>query len=682
MKKDHRKELYSFDIFDTCLTRSLTHPKDLFYGIAHRFLKKHCPYYYDHVTVEFFVKNRILSERVARNTHRARQEDINLFDIYKTLQETLPWQFDVNQAMLIEMDVEKQYLRPILPIKLKIDQLRQQGHQIIFISDMYLPTAFIRQCLIYHNIAYTDDHIYVSGDIGLTKHSGNLYKKVLELEKIKPHELFHCGDNFHSDVKMAQRQGIRTEHFTCSHLTPYECQNFIKIKPQSMPTYSKFSGVSRLTRINTSMLDEKDVSLNRLSSNVIAPLLTAYVLWVLSDAKQKGIKRLYFVSRDGQILYKIAQKFTHRKDLPTCHYLYGSRQAWYLPTVTHINETDLNWLAHVHDCKTPRQMLARLNATPEELNDYLFNFNLTHFDKELNKEELAIFWRFLKSQEVQSIILSKAKLSLDLINCYFHQEGLFLDHDWAIVDTGWRLTCQKALQRILNLCGYRDVVKGYYLGVRKDHVTSPEVGMVYPFISHSQSDLSGLKNHDWLFDQGVASVIENVFTIADHPPVIGFQLADSTVTPIYKNDFYKHDIQILRNKIENSIFQYIIHLKKEVNIDQNIGILIDSALKSAKHFFTNPPTQDILAISWVPVDIEQYHDETNSRILASPLSFRHLAKMAVYVLNPIKGRFVDTHHAWYKGSAAISTWSIRLLFSLLTSGHKRLSSIRQYKKQR
>lgn len=671
---------FSFDVFDTCLTRIHARPTDLFHDLAIVFLKIYCPYGYDHDSIACFIKNRISAERQIRNAFDNMQEDITLFEIYCHLQTLLPWRFNIEEAMMLEMQIEKESLRPILPIQQRISSLRKQGFHVIFISDMYLPTYFIRQCLIDHNIADNDDHIYVSSDIGLTKHSGNLYKRVLEIENIKPDQLYHCGDNFHSDIRMAQKHGIQTEYFMSSHLTNYEQQYLKRVKPYDILSYSKLASTCRLARTNSFAPDKSDTLLNRLSSNVIAPLLTAYILWVLNDAKQKGIKRLYFVSRDGQILYKIAQKFKHRQDFPACHYLYGSRQAWYLPAVTQINKTELEWLAQLHDCKTPRNILIRLNTTPEEVKENLLNFNITNFDNELNAEELTNFWRFLKSPDVESIILKKAELSLNSINHYFHQEGLWLDDKWAIVDTGWRLTCQKALRKILNLCNYQGSVKGYYLGVRKDHVPLSQVGEVFPFISHSQSGLSGLKTYDWLFNQGVASVIENVFTIADHPPVIGFQLTNSKVDPIFKENFFKPEIQILRKEIENFIFNYINLLQKEINVDDHLSLQIDCALKSAKLFFTHPSKQDMKAICWVPIDIEQFHDEENSRTLANPLTISDLMRMALYVLNPNKGRFIDTHHAWYQGSAAISKWPIRLLFSLSTSTYKHLLSISQHKK--
>lgn len=660
------KSIFSFDVFDTCLTRIYARPADLFYDLAHPFLKSFCQYGYDNNSILLFAQSRQRAERQARYLNRLDSEDISLSDIYKQLKLLLPWHFDAQKAMAMEMKIEYDSLRAVLPVKLKIDELRQQGHQIIFISDMYLPTYFIKQCLIDKEIARHDDAVYVSGDIGLTKHSGNLFNKVLEVERIKPEQLLHCGDNYHSDIKSAQNKEIKAIYFIDAHLSYYEYQNIKRINSHDISIISKLSGTSRLVRLNNSSLNLQQKSLQNLSGNIISPLLIAYVSWVMNDAKSRGLKRLYFVSRDGQILFKIANKINKENDYPECRYLYGSRQAWYLPSVTSINKSELDWLINLHDRKSIRDLLFRFNIVPEEINVILSDYEFHDYDSELSQIELTKFWLLLEEEHVQNVILEKAQNALNITKDYFLQEGLFDDNLWAIVDTGWRLTCQRALNRVLNLCNYEGHAKGYYLAIRKDHVNLSNIGEAFPFLSHSNSNIPGIKNQDWIFEQGIASVIENVFTLADHAPVIGYQSLDSAIYPVYKNDFYKPNIQELRITIEDIIFSYI-KIAQENNIDflKKFHLpYINFALASSKLFFTNPPIDYIKAIQWVPVDIEQNHDTKNARKLAAPIDLLHLLKMIIYVINPHKMRFSDPNHAWYRGSAMLSSKLIRLLFNV------------------
>ena len=53
--------------------------------------------------------------------------------------------------------------------------------------------------------------VYVSSEFGLTKRSGNLFKKVLEEEKIeKTGSVLHIGDNLISDYIMPKHAGMKS----------------------------------------------------------------------------------------------------------------------------------------------------------------------------------------------------------------------------------------------------------------------------------------------------------------------------------------------------------------------------------------------------------------------------------------------------------------------------------------
>lgn len=86
---------------------------------------------------------------------------------------------------------------------------------MIYISDMYLPSEFIKEILTNHGVFGRKDSLYASGEIGLTKESGKLFKHVLKKEGIPASSLFHYGDNFHSDFVVPSRMGI---HPLLTHL--------------------------------------------------------------------------------------------------------------------------------------------------------------------------------------------------------------------------------------------------------------------------------------------------------------------------------------------------------------------------------------------------------------------------------------------------------------------------------
>jgi predicted HAD superfamily hydrolase len=667
--------LYSFDIFDTCLTRHYAAPRDLFFDLADDFLKLNAPYGYDQQSIRLFARLRRLAERQTRFLHKGEREDITLQHIYRQLAELLPWRFDLDDAMHLELALEQSSLRAVLPIKRHIEQLRQQGHRIIFISDMYLPCVFIRQCLIEQDIAREDDTIYVSGEWGLTKASGNLFRKVMECEGIQPDQWLHCGDNHHSDVKMPGQLGIQTHYFTGAHLTAFEQLSFNKApRDCSLPGLSRLVGASRLARLSFSELDHSltksqqvidSIQLKEIITTVAAPLLTAYVAWLLQDAQQKGIKRLYFVSRDGQVLLKIAQKLcAELTDPPELRYLYGSRQAWFLPSVLENDWHDFEWLIR-SDSKRIVDLLNRLSIRQDEVMDYLVQYGLdSYLDNPATDKILILFKAFLKDSNVFRIIKTKITPLRENAIAYFYQEGLFNDESWAIVDLGWQLNCQYALSKIIRSIAPEKNVQGYYLAVQNKSVSVEKAGNRFSFID--QSGHGYIKNScDWLFRSNIRLMIEHLFVSADHPSVLKYQNVNDSIVPV----FLDHNCQQLTQLISETIINYTHHIQTN-DLFNALNHYADAAVENAKWFFTRPEPALVKSLSNLIINRDQIHDRRYERKLASAMSFKEALRL-------ITGQGYDLQrHVWLEGSAALSSFGTRQLLLMVLMGRNLLHNIR------
>ena len=76
---------------------------------------------------------------------------------------------------------------------------------------MYLSCKTIETILTNSGFDLTGVPVYVSSTYGLTKRSGNLFKKVLQEERIEnPAKVLHIGDNFISDYFMPRRIGMKS----------------------------------------------------------------------------------------------------------------------------------------------------------------------------------------------------------------------------------------------------------------------------------------------------------------------------------------------------------------------------------------------------------------------------------------------------------------------------------------
>ena len=319
-QKNQSLQTFSFDVFDTCVTRHYARPVDIFEPLFAQLLSEAgCLDYqrsvYPSVTANALARQRMVAERTAhRQTTR---EEITLADIYQVLAPQLAtFGLDAPRAMQAEVDIELAALSPILCTRLRIDRLRKQGHQIIFISDMYLPGETVCQMLSEQGFLEPEDRVYVSSDVGVTKGSGKLFRYVCDQLQLAPRELHHTGDNFFADVRAANREGLRWRYFTQGSPNRYEQTGRVELLGEAW-VRSHLIGLARAVRLKHDCGTAKSRRQTTLAANLVAPLLTGYVGWVLMAAGQAEIERLCFVGVLGEKLLAIAQILVQNSTAPT-----------------------------------------------------------------------------------------------------------------------------------------------------------------------------------------------------------------------------------------------------------------------------------------------------------------------------------------------------------------------------
>lgn len=218
-----KMRVFSFDVFDTVITRTVLHPKDVFCLLQQRletlgggepgtgWLGVQAP---DAQGLNLprqlsgcFWGARVWSEFLARRSTGA--DDITLALIYQTMSCTFGLADAVSERLLsAELEVESEVLVPIDGAQRLVDHARQTG-PVVFISDMYLPAGFIQWILERSGLFLPGDRLYVSGELGLSKVSGKLFRHVLDDLGIQPGQLVHCGDHPLSDGRVPRALGVR-----------------------------------------------------------------------------------------------------------------------------------------------------------------------------------------------------------------------------------------------------------------------------------------------------------------------------------------------------------------------------------------------------------------------------------------------------------------------------------------
>ena len=512
-------KLASFDIFDTTLIRKCGNPGNIFYILAHKL------YPNDKAKREDFLLWRKGAESEARR--RAPGKDVTIEDIYASDELCGFAEYTPAQLIEAEKNVEAVNLIANPAIKETICKKREEGYIICFISDMYLPSTMLKEVLEREGCINNNEVVYVSCEWNARKSNGALYKMLKE--ELKPQQWEHFGDHAVSDVKMAKQNGIKATKVNTDFTTAEKGTTL----PRSNRHYyesSILAGLSRAARMHFG-----NDAYTTIAADFVAPAYIPYVHFVLKTAKERGIKTLYFLSRDSYILQKIAEQLPHEGI--ELHYLFVSRKALLLPYLQ--NATAEKFLA-IQDKRTIRgkavkELTLSLGTSIEELKDEFgigFDFNRIATKEHEQKFLDAIFGN---ASKYLPALNERTKEQRTLLNGYFTQEKVFCNDATAMVDVGWLGTTRLMINSILKEEGYPETTFFYY-GVRGD-VMHSKYGKYHTYYSPEQLSTES------------TTLIENYFSASPYPSTIGYKQNGNEIAPIFKDDSEYTENEIIKSNI-------------------------------------------------------------------------------------------------------------------------------------
>lgn len=483
-------KLATFDIFDTTLVRKCGQPDVVPHLVALRLWPDD-----DMGRCEFLNARRQAADCTLADIYGA--------DVLRTLSN-----HSAEKIMYEEMAVEAEMLTANSLITKKIRQLRSEGWTVKFLSDMYLPSAWLKEILVREGCAEADEEVIVSCEWGARKDDGSLYRKVRA--QYAPTQWQHFGDNRQSDYRMARRNGVKAT-LVDSGFTAVESR--ICREGSTMREGWRMmllAGIARAVRLR-----QDDTPARRLAADYVAALYIPFVLWVLRSARRRGVGRLHFLSRDGYVMMKIAEVLAD--DDMELNYLFVSRKALMR---AYLAEDTTNRYLEIADRKSlimrhVDHLLAQLQLNRQELkNRYGIEFA---YDKIQTAAQQEDFLHKLFVHEVFTPqLMSQFADSVRLTEAYLQQERMNDGTPQAMVDIGWLGTSRHMVNSILHTN-----IPTYYLGVRAD---------VYPRTSG---------DYDTYFACGQLSteatgLIENYFSASPWPSTVGYDNDQSgRVVPVF-----------------------------------------------------------------------------------------------------------------------------------------------------
>lgn len=301
--------LFSFDIFDTCLVRLCGEPENMIEVLSYKVAE----------LIELKSTNHhITSEHLRRLFVEARRNaGGQLNNVYQQIAQTFPLPCSPTEMIQLELETEREMLVPVLETLELVNKLRAKG-EIAFISDMYLPTDFLRDRLSALGFFREGDRIYVSDDLNAWKRDGSLYRLVHKKEDVPYKNWHHYGDNRRSDVRIPRRLGIRSHCINYGYIH-YEKQ-WLGRPSLSDKSLSMMAGLSRAIRLSV----KADHDQSAFVADISAPLQCIWMSHVLQDAKRRGIEKLFFCARDVHSAFRVARtlksRLTEFKDIETTYF--------------------------------------------------------------------------------------------------------------------------------------------------------------------------------------------------------------------------------------------------------------------------------------------------------------------------------------------------------------------------
>ncbi len=345
-----------------------------------------------------------------------------------------------------------------------------QGKRVVLASDMYLPRPVIESMLAAHGIQGWHA-LYLSSDIGLRKDTGDLYRHILDVEQVAPGQILMVGDNEHSDVQIPGDMGMKVWHV----MRPVEmahaaAERLAPLVKQALNTkdLNEELTLGLLLRANLgpvfynrfSSQDLVPPNYQALGYTVLGPLVLSFVQWLAQQAASDGVERLYFLSREGEFLKKVYDRWAQQVDgAPPSEYLVLSRRSVTVPTIREIDEIEAIARTAYFENRVSSFVWERygLVLTDKEWSS-LARQGLLSADGQVEVTDGQIDHLKPLLAALAPHIFAQAKAELPEVMAYLDAMGLNGERKSAVVDVGYSATIQGRLNQLLGTKTH-----GYYM---------------------------------------------------------------------------------------------------------------------------------------------------------------------------------------------------------------------------
>jgi predicted HAD superfamily hydrolase len=414
---------------------------------------------------------RNLRKKVEKSTREKLfpKEEVTIDEIYEQFAE-IPVKFR-GAMKFLEIETELKLCFPRPSGKLLYQKAKEKGIKIIAVSDIYFEEALLTKLL--NKNGFYFDAVFSSASIKKRKKTGNIYPLVASKMGVLPSEILHIGDNIISDVEQAKKNGFQTFYLPLLRDEINKNKLYKGLFKRENCTLTSASLGLLLERIDSEQnpIDKKSLFNNDIYNLGFAgfgAVIFAYTSWVFKMAQKNGIKKLFFVARDGFILHKAFEILYGNRGIES-HYLECSRRSL-LPIVINTKNDVLKHFTKRFRNSTVQDFITqKLECNPQKIVNNLAEIGFTS----LNQKIKSFIYTKSQKQRLEKLvdfyadeILERVKgEKLNILN-FLHKSNV-LDGKLGLCDVGYGGTIQKILSSIKK----EDEVFGFYLITNKESTT-------------------------------------------------------------------------------------------------------------------------------------------------------------------------------------------------------------------
>ncbi|HNB02414.1 MAG TPA: hypothetical protein PLK61_11465, partial [Nitrosomonas sp.] len=501
----------------------------------------------------------------------------------------------VQQLRNLEETIEMEIVSPRPEAVALLQYAIGLGKRVIIASDMYLPKPVIEKMLQHNGI--TGWHaFYLSSDNGLRKDSGDFYRQLLIQEGIAPNEAIIIGDNEHSDVQIPGDMGFSYQHV----MRPVELARAI---PRLGPIIERSLYCDDLNKHLTlgtivqgnfhplffprfSPADLVPATPWAIGFTIVGPLILSFVQWLINKATADGIQRLYFLSREGQILKSVYDHWTANiENAIKSDYLVLSRRAITVPMISNLD--DIFEIARTHYFPNHLSTFIHerygLTLSLEEYKE-LVRRGLWSENKLVSVEKENIDHLKPILQSLEERIISHAQRELEGLSVYLQKQGLNVTSSSAIIDIGYAATIQGRLNHLL-----RQKVHGYYLMTqeRARHISSKYEVITQGYYGHyikpeTAATLPLIYKESFSLEKLLSS---------DDAQIVCYRKTDSgDIAPEFRQlSGEEHQSKLTRSEIRRGIMDFVTQsITIRDTLTGNFEVPAEIAIALFEEFITHP----------------------------------------------------------------------------------------------